>query len=123
MRMWSPGAVPWGVLSDNEGFLNDPCSKTELWKQGVRLWHVPPRSPDLNPVEKFWAWLRRELRRRDLKDLKERKPALGKAAYRIRVRNICNTTKAKQVASNIHKGYKRTCREIYDANGAFCRKC
>jgi transposase len=30
---------------------------------GVSVWHLPPYSPDLNPIEKLWskikAWLRR----------------------------------------------------------------
>ncbi|MCI8405511.1 MAG: hypothetical protein HFE43_00645 [Oscillospiraceae bacterium] len=29
---------------------------------GCRLLFLPPYSPELNPIEKFWAWLKRFLR-------------------------------------------------------------
>ena len=68
--------------------------------QKVNLWHVPPRSPDLNPIEKFWSWLRRELRKRDLADLVAGRLPLGKMAYRKRIVNICRSAKARQVEQN-----------------------
>ena len=69
---------PWFALCDNEGFLRKAkATKEAVAEQGVSLWHIPPRSPDLNPVEKFWAWLRRELRRLDLKDRSKKKRPLA----------------------------------------------
>ena len=51
---------PWRVLCDNESFLKKArATHTTLREYDISLWHVPARSPDLNPVEKFWAWLRR----------------------------------------------------------------
>ena len=67
---------------------------------------VPPRSPDLNPVEKFWSWLRRELLALDLKDLKTGRPALGKTAFKKRVRSLCRTQKAKLVAQNVARSWR-----------------
>jgi hypothetical protein len=64
---------PWGVLCDNEGFMHDAAAKQATRLQKVNLWHVPPRSPDLNPIEKYWSWLRRELRKRDVADLQAAK--------------------------------------------------
>ena len=29
---------------------------------GCDVWFLPPYSPDLNPIEKWWAWLKRKLR-------------------------------------------------------------
>jgi len=29
---------------------------------GCEVWFLPPYSPDLNPIEKWWAWLKRKLR-------------------------------------------------------------
>ena len=46
---------PWCVLCDNETFLSASRSRAAYRKVGVELWHVPPKSPDLNPVEKFWG--------------------------------------------------------------------
>ena len=34
--------------------------------QKIRLWGVPPKSPDLNPIEMLWGWLRKKLRLMDL---------------------------------------------------------
>jgi hypothetical protein len=70
---------PWFALCDNESFLRKAkATKEAVAEQGVSLWHIPPRSPDLNPVEKCWAWLRRELRRLDLQDLSKKKRPLSK---------------------------------------------
>ena len=39
--------------------------KTRLYplaqKAGIRLIFLPPYSPELNPIEHFWCWLKREL--------------------------------------------------------------
>jgi hypothetical protein len=45
---------PWSALCDNESFLKKAkATKEAVAKQGVSLWRIPPRSPDLNPVGKF----------------------------------------------------------------------
>ena len=59
---------PWTVLTDNEGFLHSKAVKAALKKPKITLLHIPARSPDLNPVELFWSWLRKKLRRMDLRD-------------------------------------------------------
>ena len=59
---------PWHVICDNEGFLGTRFAREAHRAARVHPWHVPPRSPDLNPVEKYWAWLRRKLRAMDLDD-------------------------------------------------------
>ena len=51
--------APWRLLCDNEGFLKSKLSQKAHRDNRIKLWHIPPRSPDLNPIEKFWAWLRR----------------------------------------------------------------
>ena len=79
---------PWFVLCDNEAFLRTRDSAAAHAAANVILWSVPPRSPDLNPIEKFWAWLRNRLRQRDLEDLQAGRPALGKTAFKARVRAI-----------------------------------
>ena len=30
---------------------------------GIRLLFLPPYSPNLNPIEHFWAWIKRHLRK------------------------------------------------------------
>jgi hypothetical protein len=112
---------PWRVLCDNEGFLHARESKVAMRKQKINLWHVPARSPDINVIEKYWSYLRRELRRRDLNDLVKKRTALGKMAYRQRVLAICRLPKSNQVAANIFKSFLKVCKQVVEAKGARIR--
>jgi transposase len=112
---------PWRVLCDNESFLRAPCSQVAHKKQKINLWKIPARSPDFNPIEKFWAWLRKVLRHRDLADLKAKRPSLDKAAYIARVRAICRSQKAKRVASACCAGLQRVCKEVVKKKGGMAR--
>ena len=69
------------VLCDNESFLSTARSKQAHANARLCMWHIPPRSPDLNPIEKYWAWLRKSLLARDLSDAVAKRPALDKAGY------------------------------------------
>ena len=40
---------PWHVLCDNESFLAARDARMEYLRSKVILWHIPARSPDLNP--------------------------------------------------------------------------
>ena len=114
-------STPYKVLCDNEGFLKTPVSKAALRKQKVHLLHVPARSPDLRVIEKYWSWLRRELRKRDLNDLVQKRAPLGKMAYRQRILAITRSAKSKRVAANIFKSCKKVCQEVFDKKGARAR--
>ena len=109
---------PWHVLMDNEKFLKAKISTAAFKKACVVPWWVPPRSPDLNPVEKFWAWLRRELRRLDLQDLLKKRPVLTKAQQRTRVRALLRTKKAQSVAAKCALNLRKVCRKVVDKKGA-----
>ena len=98
------GTGPWVVLCDNERFLTTKESMKAYGAKRIVLWQIPSRSPDLNPIEKFWGWLRRELRRRDLKDLQEKRPPLSKTAFRARVRTVLRSQKAHRAASKFARG-------------------
>ena len=112
---------PWHVLCDNEKFLKSKESNKAYGAKSIKLWPIPPRSPDLNPIEKFWGWLRRALRRRDLADLRNKRPALSKPEYLRRVRSVLRTSKAQRVASNIARSLKKTCKEVCEKKGAASR--
>ena len=104
-----------GIAHDsckNESFLRAPASRAAHSKKSVHLWGIPPRSPDLNPVEKFWSWLRRRLVALDLRDLKKRKVALGRAAFKLRVQSVCRSQKAQRVAASCALGFKKVCHEV-----------
>ncbi|CAE8608571.1 unnamed protein product [Polarella glacialis] len=112
---------PWWVLCDNETFLRTAVSQAAHKAQGISLWSVPPRSPDLNPVEKFWAWLRRTLRQKGWADLRAGRKALDKKAYQARVRSTCRTKRAQTVAASCAGGLRKVCKEVVAKKGAMAR--
>ena len=85
------------------------------------LWPIPARSPDLNPIERFWGWLRAELRRRDLQDLQAKKAALSKSEYLTRARSVLKTKKAETVAGCMAKSMKKTCASVIKKKGGATR--
>ena len=50
------------VVMDNASFHRKAQLISAAQKYGVRLIFLPPYSPELNPIEKFWAWLKSYLR-------------------------------------------------------------
>lgn len=54
-----PGAV---IVMDNASFHRKSRLIGVAQKYGFRLIFLPPYSPELNPIENFWAWLKRYLR-------------------------------------------------------------
>ena len=109
---------PWTVLCDNERFLRHPESMRAYAVKHVRLWDVPPRSPDLNPIEMFWAWVRRQLRLRDLDDLRNHRAPLTKAAYIVRIKALLSTAKAQAVARGCAMKLRTKCRKVVANRGA-----
>ena len=62
-------ARPW-VWHDNERFLLCP----DTYRQhGMSLHRFPPCSGDLNPIETVWAWLRKDLAKREQADLSDKR--------------------------------------------------
>ena len=57
-------AIPRGsvVVLDNASFHHSSQAKLLAQAHGVELVFLPPYSPDLNPIESFWAKLKRALR-------------------------------------------------------------
>ena len=106
------------MQTDNERFLKTARVKKVMKRSRVKMSHVPPRSPDLNLVERFWGWLRKEMRSRDLKDFENGRPVLTKAAYRIRVRDVCRTKRAQQAAKAFANGYRNVCKLVVKKQGA-----
>ena len=112
---------PWTVLADNEAFLKAGQAQAEYERVSVAMWHIPARSPDLNPIEKYWGWLRRQLRALDLKDALAKRRPLSKAAYRRRVRAVCRSPKAKAAAAAYANGLYKVCQEVVKKKGAASR--
>ena len=72
----------------------------------------------MNPVERFWAWLRKKLRAMDLEDAMKKRPCLTKTAYIARVRAVLRSKKAQGVASRIAWSLKATCKLVVKKRGA-----
>ena len=75
----------------------------------------------MNPIELFWSWLHRKLLALDLKDAIAKRGSLDKRAYKRRVRAICSSARAKAVASNIARSFRKTCAEVVRVRGAAVR--
>lgn len=54
-----PGDV---VIWDNAAFHRSPKLRQALEDAGMGLLFLAPYSPDLNPIEQFWAWLKAWIR-------------------------------------------------------------
>jgi putative transposase len=50
------------IIMDRAGFHRKKQLGEACKKHGVNLLHLPPYSPDCNPVKKTWANMKRELR-------------------------------------------------------------
>jgi len=59
LRELTPGYV---IAMDNASFHRKAALQALAEKAGCSVIFLPPYSPDLNPIENFWAWLKRALR-------------------------------------------------------------
>ena len=109
---------PWTILCDGESFLRAKAARVAYLAKKISLWDVPAKSPDLNPVEMFWGWLRRKLRLLDLADLRKKRRPLGKTAYTARVKGVIKSSKAQAVAKNIAKRFRKACQQVARRGGA-----
>jgi transposase len=50
------------VIMDNAAFHKSQETKRLIEEAGCRLLFLPPYSPDLNPIERFWANLKKKVR-------------------------------------------------------------
>ena len=74
--------------------------------------------PDLNPIEMYWAWVQRELRKMDLVGMKQKRPALRKPAYVARVRRLFRSNRSQRVAAQCAKNLRKVCLQVIRNKGA-----
>ena len=51
------------IVMDNASFHSKKKLFSAAHNAGCKLLFLPPYSPELNPIEKLWAWLKRLLRK------------------------------------------------------------
>ena len=112
---------PWTIPCDNESCMRHKSCMEAYAKKRILIWDVPPKSPDLNPIEMFWGWTRRQLRLMDLKDLRLKRKPLGKIAYVQRVKTLFRSARAQNVAKKFAKKFRSTCKEVLKNKGAGAR--
>ena len=69
----------------------------------------------------FAFFFRRRLVALDLRDLKKRKVALGRAAFKLRVQSVCRSQEAQRVAASCALGLKKVCQEVVRLDGDMAR--
>ena len=50
------------IVLDNASFHKNKKTIELVEAAGCTVIFLPPYSPDLNPIEKFWSWIKREVR-------------------------------------------------------------
>ena len=108
---------PWEVLCDNESFLDHDDSVRAYRRPRIALLHIPPKSPDLNPVEKFWGWVRKQVHIMDLADLRAGRPVPSKKDYQLRLKRLLRSQRAQQVARNFYGNLVTVSKRIVKRKG------
>lgn len=49
------------IIMDNAAFHKSAKTRELIEQASCQLLFLPPYSPDLNPIEKFWAWLKKKI--------------------------------------------------------------
>ena len=71
------------LVFDNASIHKGGKIESIIKKAGCRLLYLPPYSPDFNPIELFWAWLKRRLRKTGPRDNQARAKAVNQAFAEI----------------------------------------
>ena len=82
--MLAPRLYPGEILVlDNLQAHKDPAALAHLEEQGVTVRFQPPYSPDLNPIELCWAFIKRHLRTLRERRVDNMRAAIGRAFKRV----------------------------------------
>ncbi len=54
----------------------------------------------------------------DLEDLRNKRPALGRTAWTVRLKRLLKTQKAQTVAKRKFQNFKKVCKVVYQRKGA-----
>ena len=118
------GSVHAKVWQDNERFL---CQLEAYKAHGLELQRFPPNSGDLNPIETVWAWLCRDLAKREQSDyLAGKEITIQKFKQRAaQILQSCGDKKPGQTHSRLEKlvrGMPKRLRKCKERNYGRCGK-
>jgi len=71
------------VVMDNLAPHKRPAIVQALEQSGVKVWYLPPYSPDLNPIEKMWSKIKTYLRKAKARTSRALLRAIGRALRTI----------------------------------------
>jgi transposase len=84
---WSKDDV---LLLDNSSVHRSKLVLDTLEKCGIKYLFLPPYSPDLNPIELMWAWLKAHLRKAKARTREKLEKAIKYAFDTIKPMHIAN---------------------------------
>ena len=112
MKVVKPGkkAGPWKVLCDNESFLDHAESVKAYRRPRITLVHIPAKSLDLNPEEKFWG--DGPARSFTRWTLRAGRVVPGRIAYKERIKSLLIAANAQQKARNLYGNLRTVAKKI-----------
>ena len=87
VKVLRPGDV---VVMDNLRAHHVPAVREAIERQGAELLFMPPYSPDLNPIELCWSFIKNVARRRKERNPDQLKRAIRNAFLRVRSKMLEN---------------------------------
>jgi transposase len=103
------GSYKWRFMQDNARPHTANYTREYLESQNVRLITHPPYSPDLNPIEKVWAYLKKKVMCKSYKNLDEVLERIFEEWYKI----------PGEMLNNLIDGHCKRVREVYENYGGF----
>jgi transposase len=96
-RILRPGDI---VVMDNLSAHKDPEVIAAVEQAGASVWHLPPYSPDFNPIEQMWSKVKEILRSLEARTAEALLDAIG-----VALRAVTATDAHGWFA---HRGYRNT---------------
>src|SRR4051794_19524626 len=96
-RILRPGDI---VVMDNLSAHKDPSVIDAIEQAGATVWHLPPYSPDFNPIEPMWSKVKEILRSLGARTAEALLDAIGVALRAV--------TAADVHGWFAHRGYRNT---------------
>lgn len=94
-------------MHDNDPKHTSRLVKEYLAKKRIKLLEWPPQSPDMNPIEQVWAFIKREL---------SKYGKMNKNDLKIKIMEIWKSL-TPEFIKNYTRSFNKRCKAVYDANG------